>query len=91
MDLSQKGYSHEEVLAALRMVKGDREISFRYFLLDNNHNKLRELNTIKSGNISMSAFSNIKRTGKFQMKDESYEIQSYYTWKEMSNKEWSDL
>lgn len=91
IDLSQKGYSHEEVIDALRMVHGTRRIRFRYNLLDQRHRKLRELNTVSGGSIRMDAFSSIKRTGKFQMKDEVYEILSYFTWSAMNDRKWSDL
>lgn len=91
MDLSQKGYSHKRVLDTLRMVHGSRNIRFRYDLLDQEHNKIRELQTVSSGSIRMDAFSSIKRTGKFQMKDESYEISGYYTWQSMNDKSWRDL
>lgn len=91
MDLSQKGMTHQQIMSALRMIRGSRQIRFRYDLLNQNHAKIRELKTVESGSVRMDAFSSIKRTAKFQMKEEVYEIMSYYTWRAMDDTKWSDM
>lgn len=72
IDLSRDGYTHEQVKNMLHMRKGSRQIRFRYFLLDRNENELAELNTVESGSIEQAAFSDIKRTAKFTIKDTTY-------------------
>lgn len=90
-DLSQKGYSHEEVQAMLHGLYGSRQIRFRYDVLDSEENKKAELQEVISGSVDMSAFSNIKRTAKFSLRDETYITEDYMTWESVADKDWSDL
>lgn len=69
-DLSRQGYTHQEVLDILRMKTGAREVRFRYDLLDENENKKGELYEVESGEINFSAFSDIKRTARFRLREE---------------------
>lgn len=73
IDLSRNGYSHEQVRDLLHMKHGSRKVRFRYFLLDKNENELAEIShLVESGSIEQSAFSDIKRTAKFTLKDDKY-------------------
>ena len=73
IDLSRNGYSHEQVRDLLHMKHGSRKVRFRYFLLDKNENELAEIShLVESGSIEQSAFSDIKRTAKFKLKDDKY-------------------
>lgn len=69
-DLNQKGYTTAEIMAALRMEQGARELRFRYDLLDENENKISELEEVESGEINFSSASDIKRTAKFSLREE---------------------
>lgn len=69
-ELAQKGYSRQEVINALQMKHGSRQIKFRYDLLDKDGNFKKTLTTVIDGQISMSAFADIKRTAKFTIKDD---------------------
>lgn len=72
IDLSRNGYTHEEVVDMLHMKHGSRKVRFRYFLLDKDENEKEEIShLIESGSIEQSAFSAIKRTAKFKLKDNS--------------------
>lgn len=73
IDLSRNGYSHEQVKEVLHMVRGSRQIRFRYFLLDKNENEIGEIShLVESGNIENQAFAEIKRTAKFRLKDSRF-------------------
>lgn len=73
IDLSRNGYSHEQVRDVLHMKHGSRKVRFRYFLLDKNENELAEIShLVESGSIEQSAFSDIKRTAKFRLKEDKY-------------------
>lgn len=69
-NISRDGYSTEEIWDALRGVIGSRNIDFRYDLLDENENKINELYDIESASVEMSAFSTIKRTASFSLREE---------------------
>lgn len=69
-DLARNGYTHEEVLAALKMETGTREVRFRYDLLNEHEIKIGELEEVQDSTISMSAFSEIKRTANFNLREE---------------------
>ena len=53
------------------MKTGSRQIKFRYDLLDKNHRYKKTLNNVISGEISMAAFADIKRTARFKIKDDN--------------------
>lgn len=69
--LEQKGYTRQQVIDALQMKAGSRQIKFRYDLLDKNDNYIKTLNTVIDGEVSMSAFADIKRTARFTVKEDN--------------------
>lgn len=69
-DISQKGYTSEEIWAALRGEHGYREVRFRYDLLDRYEQKKGELYEVESASVEMAAFSTIKRTARFKLREE---------------------
>lgn len=68
--LARDGYTKQEIMDVLHSKKGPRTLRFRYDLLDNNNRYIRTLNNVLSGEISMSAFAEIKRTARFSLKDD---------------------
>lgn len=73
IDLSRDGYTHEQVRNVLHMRHGSRQVRFRYFLLDKNDFELAEITeNMLGGTIEQNAFSEIKRTAKFRMKETMY-------------------
>lgn len=72
IDLKKDGYTHNQVKNVLHMKHGSRKVRFRYFLLDNAERELAELTTIEGGSVEQSAFAEIKRTARFNMKDSTY-------------------
>lgn len=69
-DISQKGYTTEEIWSVLRGEQGFRTVKFRYLLLDENENLKDELFEVESASVEMAAFSDIKRTAKFSLREE---------------------
>lgn len=88
--LARNGYSEQEVKNMLHGGFGSRAVTFRYDLLDQNERKKGELQRVSSGEVSMSAFSTIKRTAKFTLEDELVDERSYYTWGDLGENTWSD-
>lgn len=68
--IERDGYSKEEIVNMLHGKYGARHLRFRYDLLDKNDKYIRTLNNVISGEVSMSALSQIKRTAKFTLKDD---------------------
>jgi hypothetical protein len=68
-NIERVGYSREEILDVLHSKNSTRNVRFRYDLLDKNGVFKRTLDTVLSGEVSMSAFSTIKRTAKFKIKE----------------------
>lgn len=62
-------YTRQEVTDALHAKSGVRHIRFRYDLLDKLERKIGELKNVLSGSVAMSAFSTIKRTAKFKIRE----------------------
>lgn len=89
--LDRNGFTAEEIRDMLHMKNGSRVVRFRYDLLDINENKKGELNRVTSGEVSMSAFSTIKRTAKFQLEKETIETRKPFTWQTVGSKNWSGL
>lgn len=69
-NLSRDGYTTKEIMDALRGAQGTRNIDYRYDLLDENDNKIDELYEVINGEVQMSAFSTIKRTATFSLREE---------------------
>jgi hypothetical protein len=67
--IGRGGYSREEVLSVLHGRESARNVRFRYDLLDKDEYFKSTLETVESGEVSMSAFSTIKRTAKFRVKE----------------------
>ena len=68
-NIERGGYSREEILDVLHSKNGTRKVRFRYDLLDKDGYYKKTLDTVLSGEVSMSALSTIKRTAKFKIKE----------------------
>lgn len=68
--IERDGYTQEEILEVLHSRYNSRNVRFRYDLLDRNEYFVKVLSTVVSGEVSMSAFSTIKRTAKFKIREE---------------------
>lgn len=66
--LAQQGYTTDQVLDAL---SSNRTISFRYDRLDKNGDILGPFPGVMSAVLDHSAFADIKRTGQFQIKEDT--------------------
>lgn len=67
--IAQGIYSKEEIIKMLH--SDSRIIKFRYDLLNNKDEKIRELNNVISGEVSMNSLAlNSKRVGRFTIKEE---------------------
>ncbi|AYP68728.1 hypothetical protein BpsS36_00022 [Bacillus phage vB_BpsS-36] len=89
--IERGGYSREEILDVLHGKYGSRVVKFRYDLLDNDDNYKGELGRVLNGEVSMSAFSTIKRTARFTLEEETIDVHSYFTWQDVGHWRWSDL
>jgi hypothetical protein len=69
LSLANYPYSRQEIIDALHGKYGNRQIRFRYDLLDKNDNKIKELDSVIDGEVSMASLSSIKRTARFKIKD----------------------
>jgi hypothetical protein len=61
-------YTAAEIESALKGATGSRKFSFRYELLDQNNVYRRDLETVKSCNISQNWLADIKRTANFTLR-----------------------
>lgn len=89
--LDRNGYNEDQIRDMLLMKNGSRVVKFRYDLLDRDERKKGELNRVLSGEVSMSAFSTIKRTAKFVIQDETIETRSYFSWSDFGDMTWNQL
>lgn len=64
-------YTKQEIMDMLHAKNKAREVKFKYMLLDKNENVKKELTTVLNSDISMSAFSDIKRTAKFTIQEDA--------------------
>lgn len=62
------GYTEEEILHELRGLRGSRKVSFRYEHLDDQMNRIKDLDNVLGGSVQMSYTSGIKRTASFDMR-----------------------
>lgn len=86
--IERGGYSREEILDVLHSKNNARNVKFRYDLYDMNNRFVKTLDTVMSGQISMSAFSTIKRTAKFKLEEKTVEGRTGLTefdWETYSN------
>lgn len=67
--IERGGYSREEILSVLHSENSARQVRFRYDLLDKDELFKKTLDSVISGEVSMSALSTIKRTAKFTIKE----------------------
>lgn len=69
LSLANYPYSRQEIIDTLHGKYGQRHLKFRYNLLDKNDQKIGELDTVESGEVSMASLDSIKRTARFNIKD----------------------
>lgn len=69
-DHNPEGHTRSEVLRALQGLDGTRQLSFRYELLDSDNRKVRALDNVISGSVSQNWLAEIKRTAKFELRDD---------------------
>lgn len=69
LELAVNGYTREEVMEALHAKSGTREVSFFYVLLGENGSIKFEPEVV-SGQITMDAAGQVKRTGRFVLRDD---------------------
>lgn len=62
-------YTRQDLLDALHGIYGKRELHFRYELLDKNNVKIKDLDCIIDGEVSLGSLNQIKRTAKFKLED----------------------
>lgn len=91
VDLARDGFTHQQVKDMLHYAAGSRSVNFKYDLLDKDDNFIAKLETVESGSISQSAFSDIKRTAKFTLKEDSYTNEAYAKWSDIGALKWSEL
>lgn len=72
MDLSRDGYSHNEIKKVLH--SSNRQVDFRYELLDEFNQKKRDLMNVTSAEISQSMLAQIKRTARFSLIEDNHPI-----------------
>ena len=73
MQIIEQGiYIKQQIIDALHAKNTSRTIKFRYDLLNNQEIRIGELDSVESGEVSMSSLAtDIKRTAQFSMKDDS--------------------
>ena len=91
MNLSRNGYSHDQVKQMLHGEKGTRDMRFRYHLLDEKDNFIAELDQVEGGSVEFSSFSDIKRTAKIDLKEDSYQQETFMTWQDIGARDWSEM
>ena len=70
-EIAQGQYSKDEIIKMLH--SPSRVIKFRYDLLDRNDKKIGKLDSVLNGEITMNSLAiNIKRTGKFKIKESEF-------------------
>ncbi|GKX29007.1 hypothetical protein SH1V18_14870 [Vallitalea longa] len=67
--LAQKGYTEENVINILHAKNNNRNIKFKYLLLDINNSTKAELENVIDAEINFKSLANIKRGGKFLIKE----------------------
>jgi hypothetical protein len=70
LDIARQGYTDQQILDILFAKKGSRKVKFRYDLLDKNNQKITELKSVISGEVSFNSLAEIKRTAKFVLKED---------------------
>ena len=77
LSAERNGYTREQVLSAIHAERNSRNVRFRYDLFDKDGRFKRSLSSVVSGQIDFSAFSTIKRTAKFKVRE--YWVPEYIT------------
>lgn len=62
-------YTRQDLIDALHGVYGQRRVTFRYELLDKHNNKIKNLDCIIDGEVSLGSLDQIKRKAKFRLED----------------------
>ena len=86
--IEHENYTREEIISAIHAERQARNVRFRYDLLDKEGRFKRSLSGVVSGQIDFSAFSTIKRTAKFKVRE--YKTKPQITRVE-TQKSYSDL
>lgn len=73
LQLDINGYTRQQVIDQLHSVNGNREVSFRYELLDAFDGLVGHLDSVK-GTISFNAEAKIKRTAQFEITDNKLDL-----------------
>jgi hypothetical protein len=68
--IARQGYTEKEILDVLFAKKNSRTIRFRYDLLNKNNQRIAELKSVISGEVSFNSLAEIHRTAKFQLKED---------------------
>lgn len=72
MDLARNGFSYDAVRLVLH--SPNRQIDFRYELLDKENRKIRDLKNVTGAKINQSMFAQIKRTAQFNIIEDGQPI-----------------
>lgn len=67
--IEQGIYTRQQIIDTVHVKHGSIEMHFGYDLLDKTEKKIGTLDTVESGDISMSSLNDIKKTGKFHVMD----------------------
>jgi hypothetical protein len=67
--IERYGYTREQIIEVLHAKNNTRNVRFRYDLLDKDENFIKTLDCVVEGEVEMSAFSTIKRTARFKIKE----------------------
>lgn len=72
VDLSSQGFTHAEVIRKLH--SSNRQVDFRYELLDRNNQYIRTLSNVTRGSVAQNMLNQIKRTAKFSLIEDGQPI-----------------
>jgi hypothetical protein len=67
--LAKSGYAEAQVITALH--SANRQIAFRYDLLDSSNNYKKALTTVTSASVANNSLAEIKRTARFTLRDDA--------------------
>ena len=70
MVIARQSYTKKQILDMLFAKTGSRKVAFRYDLLDRDNQKITELKSVISGEVSFNSLAEIKRTAKFKIKED---------------------
>lgn len=70
LSLARGGYTEQEIIDVLHAKRGNRNIRFRYKLLDKNNLDKGYLDNVIEGGVKYASFNDIKRTATFKVVDD---------------------